>query len=355
MALRIRGIALPDETERELTIVDGMLREEASRDAEPVVEGGWLLPGLVDVHTHPGAEQPGDAFDESTFRRHVAAHRDAGVLTLRCPGLVRRLPAHLRQESFPRLITAGRWLAAPGGFFDGWGREVPIAALPQAAVEEASASDGWCKVVVDWSRTVDGARRYEPTVPPDVVEEIVHRVHAAGGRVAVHTQHERGAEAAVGAYADSIEHGMHLPERLLTEMAERRIALVPTLHAFSDIPSFVARKLDADAVSDHMLHGWERHPALVRTAWEAGVRVLAGTDALPHGNVVAEIEQLIAAGLPAHAAIGAASWDARRYLGLPGLEEGAPADVVAYAEDPRIAPEILRHPQRVVIAGCVIA
>jgi imidazolonepropionase-like amidohydrolase len=83
--------------------------------------------------------------------------------------------------------------------------------------------------------------------------------------------------------------------------------------------------------------------------------VLAGTDDLPHGNVVAEIRQLIAAGLPPSAALGAASWTARDYLGLPGLEEGAPADVVAYADDPRVDPECLRHPSRVVLAGRVVA
>ena len=35
------------------------------------------------------------------------------------------------------------------------------------------------------------------------------------------------------------------------------------------------------------------------------------------------------------AALAAGSWSARRFLGLPGIEEGAPADLVAYSEDPR--------------------
>jgi hypothetical protein len=35
--------------------------------------------------------------------------------------------------------------------------------------------------------------------------------------------------------------------------------------------------------------------------------VLAGTDDLPQGNVIAEVRQLIAAGLPPSAALGAAS------------------------------------------------
>jgi imidazolonepropionase-like amidohydrolase len=38
--------------------------------------------------------------------------------------------------------------------------------------------------------------------------------------------------------------------------------------------------------------------------------------------------------MPAHQALGAASWTARSYLGLPGLVPGAPADAVVYDEDP---------------------
>ena len=64
--------------------------------------------------------------------------------------------------------------------------------------------------------------------------------------------------------------------------------------------------------------------------------MLAGTDAGmgPHGLIRHEVELMIAAGLDAQTALGAASWTARRWLGLPGIEEGAPADLVAFREDP---------------------
>ncbi len=47
-----------------------------------------------------------------------------------------------------------------------------------------------------------------------------------------------------------------------------------------------------------------------------------------------EVERLISAGLPRAAAVGAASWTARAWLGLPGLTDGAPADLVVFDEDP---------------------
>ena len=57
------------------------------------------------------------------------------------------------------------------------------------------------------------------------------------------------------------------------------------------------------------------------------------------------------AGLPPAAAVGAACWDARRYLGFRGIEEGAPADLVVVADDPRVTLGVLRHPSLVLLRG----
>lgn len=57
-----------------------------------------------------------------------------------------------------------------------------------------------------------------------------------------------------------------------------------------------------------------------------------------HGLVLEEVERLRSAG--GDVALGSASWTARRWLGLPGLEEGAPADIVAFARDPRATRDV---------------
>jgi imidazolonepropionase-like amidohydrolase len=75
---------------------------------------------------------------------------------------------------------------------------------------------------------------------------------------------------------------------------------------------------------------------------------------LPHGLVAAEIRALHAAGLPAADALAAGSWAAREWLGLPGLMEGAPADLVCYAADPRVDLGVLADPARIVLRGRVI-
>ncbi|MCU1607697.1 MAG: Amidohydrolase, partial [Modestobacter sp.] len=67
-----------------------------------------------------------------------------------------------------------------------------------------------------------------------------------------------------------------------------------------------------------------------------------------------EIRALHAAGLPAEAALAAGSWAARTWLGLPGIEEGAPADLVVYDRDPRADLDALQSPQRTVLRGRII-
>jgi imidazolonepropionase-like amidohydrolase len=99
-----------------------------------------------------------------------------------------------------------------------------------------------------------------------------------------------------------------------------------------------------------------RQGDVVREAAEAGVPVLAGTDAgmVPHGRIHREVRRLLEAGLRPDAALGAASWIAREWLGLPALQQGAPADIVAYRTDPRDDASALAFPALVVLAGRIL-
>ena len=86
--------------------------------------------------------------------------------------------------------------------------------------------------------------------------------------------------------------------------------------------------------------------------------MFAGTDAgggIEHGLIVDEIRALAAAGLPAEAALAAASWGARDWLGLACIEEGAPADLVVYDADPRADLDALARPALMLLRGNVVA
>ena len=102
---------------------------------------------------------------------------------------------------------------------------------------------------------------------------------------------------------------------------------------------------------DWFLDGYARLGPLTTAAHAAGVTLLAGTDFRPHGTIAAEVRYLAAGGLPPAVALGAACWTARAFLGLPGLEDGAPADFVVYDRDPLADLSVLGSPAHVVLNG----
>jgi imidazolonepropionase-like amidohydrolase len=96
---------------------------------------------------------------------------------------------------------------------------------------------------------------------------------------------------------------------------------------------------------------------MVRRACAAGVPIYVGSDAgggIRHGRIADEIAALHAAGLPAADALAAASWSARGWLGRPGLEAGAAADLVGYRSDPRTDLGVLREPAVIMRNGRVV-
>lgn len=348
MAFRVRGTTLPDREFRTLVIDGDRLHVDDSSTAELVSDGGWILPGLVDVHTHPGSDTPNSGYSEANLRRNLIEQRDAGVLLCRVPGSVERMPGWVHEDpDLPRVQSAGNWLCQDGTFYEGAGRHVPPERLVEAAVEEATAAPGWCKIIGDW-------RPSDPVFGADVLTDVVTAVHAVGGRVAVHAQTPAGCRNAVLAGADSLEHGMHLDLDLLDRMVAQGTVLVPTLYGFVELIEGL-RAMEPSENRDWMLTGCEGLPAITRAAHEAGVTVLAGTDGVPFGGITDEIGSLVDAGLPVDVAVGAASWTARDWLGLSGdFADGTAADLVLYDVDPLVNPGVLGHPKRIILKGRVV-
>ena len=343
--VRVRGYGLPAGEPLDLYADGDRWTTDPVAGAELAAEG-WLVPGLVDAHTHPGAEEFGDPLDEQLLREDLREHAAAGVTLIRSPGLAGDPPRWFGEDpELPRATHAGPWIARDGQFFDGWGRRASHAEMPAIAAEQASRT-GWAKIIGDWG--VD-----DEAVPADVLAATVTAVHAVGGRLAVHSTQAAGGAAAVAARVDSLEHGMCLDPSLLTDMAAAGIALTPTLTVIT--AGLEEARKDPDRPRwDRFVAGASAHGGLAAAAAEAGVTVLAGTDSRPHGRVTAEIRALAAAGMKPHAALGAGSWAARDYLGLPGLVPGAPADAAVYDSDPREDLAQLSFPRAVVLRGRLI-
>jgi imidazolonepropionase-like amidohydrolase len=358
MALHVRGVVLPDDEVRDLWLVGDRISTEWVPDAETVVDGGFILPGLVDAHCHIGIAHSGAPVTSLAQAKEFAlVDRDAGVLAIRDAGSPYPYPELDDDPDVPRLARAGRHLAPPRKHLRGIPLEVTGEEVVDAAVAQAKAGNGWIKLVADWldRDALDLAPCYDEATTAAVIDA----AHTAGVRVAAHTFSEEAVATLVHAGVDSVEHGTGLSFDLIDEMARRGTALVPTMiniETFGDIARAAEPKFPDYATHMRALH--DRFPRVVRAAAEAGVPVYVGTDAgstISHGLAAEEMLRLhTQAGMASIDVLRAASWGARQWLGFPGLTHGGLADLVAYDDDPRADLRVVRAPSRIVLRGRVI-
>ncbi|MFB7278359.1 amidohydrolase family protein [Streptomyces hydrogenans] len=355
--LHVKGRVLvgPEDVRDELWCVDGRITfRRPAREA--VTVSGWALPGLVDAHCHVGLDRHGPV-DEATAEKQALTDRDAGTLLIRDAGS----PSDTRwiddRDDLPTIIRAGRHIARTRRYIRNYAHEIEPADLVEYVGREARRGDGWVKLVGDWIDREVGD--LTPSWPRAEVEAAIAEAHRLGARVTAHCFAEDSLRDLVEAGIDCIEHATGLTEETIPLFAERGVAIVPTLVNIATFPHLAdGGEAKFPRWSAHMRRLHARRYDTVRAAYDAGVPVFVGTDAggsLAHGLVAEEVEELTKAGIPALDALSATTWGARAWLGRPALEEGAPADLVVYDEDPRADVRVLAAPRRVVVGGRVRA
>jgi imidazolonepropionase-like amidohydrolase len=350
--LHVRGLGLPDEAELELWIIDGRISVEPVAGADTVFDGGWIIPGLVDAHCHVGLG-PGGPVDLDEAARQAETERDAGALLLRDCGAPIDTRSLDDRDDLPRIIRAGRHLARPKRYIAGLPIDVEDESqLPAAVAEQARRSDGWVKLVGDWIDRAVGD--LAPLWSEDVLKAAIDAAHAEGARVTAHVFGEDALPGLINAGIDCIEHGSGVTDDTIASMLDHGTALVPTLINFENFPGIADAAAKYPAYAAHMRNLYAQSSRRLAAAREAGVPIYAGTDAggmIAHGRIADEVDALKTIGMNDTDALGAACWDARRWLGRPGLEHGAPADLVCYAADPRRGAAVLNNPDRVILRG----
>ncbi|MCI4676552.1 metal-dependent hydrolase family protein [Candidatus Mycolicibacterium alkanivorans] len=352
--LHVRGRGLPDGEPVEWWIADGVLRSDPVADAETVFDGGWIIPGLVDAHCHVGLGPHGEILLEEAIAQ-AEAERGVGALLLRdcgSPTDTRSLDDH---HDLPRIIRAGKHLARPKRYGRGFAIELEDEwQLPEALAEQARRGDGWVKLVGDWiDRSVGDLA---PLWSDDVLRAAIAAAHDEGARVTAHVFSEDALPGLIAAGIDCIEHGTGLTDDTVAMMVEHGTALVPTLINVDNFPGFADAASKFPSYATHMRELYARCPQRIAAAREAGVPIYAGTDAgsnIAHGRVADEVEALKGIGMTPTDALGAACWDARRWLGRPVLADGAPADLLCFTADPRSGADVLSRPDRAVLRGRV--
>lgn len=344
---------MPGEGDVDLWIRDGRISLDPIPDAVSLCEDGWILPGLVDAHCHVGIKYGGGHEDLPGAIEQARTERDVGALLLRDAGSPVDTRVLDEYEDLPRIIRAGRHIASPKRYIPGLAVDIEDdSQLPDAVREQARFGDGWVKLVGDWiDRSVGDLR---PLWDEKILKTAIDAAHDEGARVTAHVFGEDALPGLIGAGIDCIEHGTGLTDETVEMMVTHGTALVPTLINIETFPDIAASATRYPVYARHMRELHERVSETVGRAHDAGVPIYAGTDAggsIRHGRIADEVHALTGVGMSPTEALGSASWAARTWLGWPGLEHDAPADLVVYLGDPRQGPEVLAAPDIIIVRG----
>lgn len=317
---------------------------------------GYVVPGLADLHCHLGISDEGTGTTLEQARAQALADRDTGVLLIRDAGSIIDNSPLQQQRDLPRLIRCGRHLARTRRYLIGYADELEPAELPDAVTREAGRGDGWVKIVGDWIDREAGD--LTPCWDPGTFRAAADAAHAAGARITAHTFAEDTLPMLLEAGFDCLEHATGLTDETIARAAESGTPVVTTLVNVGEFEQYAAqgeKKFPAYAV--HMRRLREGRYDRTRDALDAGVPLLVGTDAggvLGHGIIHDELDELARAGLTGTEILQAAAWGPRDFLDVPGLEDGAPADLLVVPGDPRADHRRLRELTTVVLGGEVV-
>ena len=349
------GAARPQWVSGTWSLADGVIRRVDDDLGGRAGRSAFIVPGLVDAHCHIGYSEEG-AVSAQEMKRQAAVTLASGVTLARDCGV----PVDNSSVSLlagPRLIRCGRHVARPKRYMRGLPIDVEDQSeLPATLVSMARGSDGWVKIVGDWIDRSGGAESdLMPLWDTSVLTDAVAAVHEAGARIAVHAFSHRVIDSLIEAGVDDIEHGSGIDADQASEIAARGIAVTPTLRQvelFKDFAAQAGAKYPVYAATMRAMYEARREH--FEMLLSAGVLLLQGTDSggyQEHGTISGELDLWSRWGAPAQAIIDASTWVSQRYLGRPGLVEGADADLLLLDEDPRTDPLALARPSAVYVGG----
>ena len=331
------------------------------------LSSSWVLPGLIDCHTHLSFQQENyydDIFRKSPVDQAVTAHvyvrrtLEAGFTTCRDVGSAEFVDVALRKAinagkiPGPRLFVAGHALSATGGHGDlnGFSPYLHFGTMDGVVdgIDEIRKKVRWNikygADVIKFTATAGVLSEEEsvgaPQFSAEEMKAIVEEAAMWGRKVAAHAHGAEGIKRAIRAGVASIEHGSILDDEAIALFKEHGTYLVPTVYVgFSVVEHAAEWHLPEKLVKKANTINAQKMTWL-RKAIAGGVKIAYGTDAgvFPHGENAKDFRYLVEGGMTPMQAIQAATVTAAALIGqsdsVGGLEPGKFADLIAVNEDP---------------------
>ena len=346
---------------QDMWIEDGRIRRVGARldlpEELPRLDGrGYtLIPGLIDGHVHSFGSTLNDALrfgvttvlDQSTMPDLVAAKRPARE--------------QVGRSIEADLFSAGMAATAPDGHGTQYGMPLEVLTGPEQAAEwvRARGAEGsdWIKIIYEDGRAFG---MEIPSLDGETVAAVIGAAHAEGLAAVVHVSTLERALEATAFGADGLVHVWRdevVSEADVRRFAEAEVFVVPTLsvmvsaddsavaelvqHTDEAMLSPMQRETLAARFSGSMEEGGRVAVENVRRLHEAGVRLVAGTDAPNPGtgagiSMHGELRLLSRAGLGSAEVLEAATSVAADAFGVADrgrIAEGYLADLVLVRGD----------------------
>jgi len=350
------------------------------------LDGGWLTPGLWDVHTHIGRGIPDPGWrDESIAERTTRAGHDCmnalalGITGMRVVGEREYVDVAWKrafdsgQFIGPSLFTCGWFLTTTAGHFlrSGTAKELDGPTEYRRAIRE-NIKNGVDFIKLNLSGGImgppwDGMQRTFPT--PDEIDAAFEICHQRDYKVVAHAGGTDAIKTAISHGAWTLEHGYVLDDEAVAMMAHAGTYYVPTL-GLSHLnrgPAYAESEVERAWAESHpappdyaarAVVAAEAHAAGFKKALDAGVPIANGSDlALPDGGLL-ELGQLVRRGMSEWQAIVAATKTSAEVC-LAGdqrgtVEVGKAADLLALGSNPLDDIENVRDVQLVMKDGDVV-
>lgn len=311
---------------------------DAAADAAMIDGSGrWLIPGLVDAHTH-AAWQAFDAADRDAIpeaeageltSRALRAMLLRGTTSVRDAGGLRSAVLRASEaDTLPRVQTAEVLID----------REAADAAggVERAAEAALAAGARWIKLVGTAGVASPQGSRLHPMFSLEETTAAVRLAAQAGAGVMVHAWGGAAVDHAIEAGAASIEHGMFLTADQAARAAERGLVLVPTLRIYRQVRGMIDAGEFPATFGPRVDEAVAAHPGAVRTARDAGLRIALGSDSgtpEQHRTALREFAALVEAGLtPEDALVAATRTGAELLAAVAGPDSPAPSGRIAPGE-----------------------